>query len=108
MRIEQEAFQEWNMMMRMLVGVTNRHISNNMRRVGLRKEGEDWIVEVILEKDDPEDREEAEEFASELWILSEDNAEGAVRSRVIVDDGPPENFPKFEKFAGSVYWRKED
>ena len=108
MRIEQEEFQEWNMMMRMLNGVTNRHVSQNMRRIGLRRENGDWVVEVILEKDDPEDREEAEEFASELWIESEDHAEGAVSHRVIVYDGPPEEFPPFEGFGGSVYWRKED
>lgn len=107
MRIEQEEWQEWNMMLRMLVGVTLGHISQNMRRVALLREDGDWIVEVILEKDDPHDREEAEEFARELWIDSEDHAEGAVRARVIIDDGPSENFPKYEEFAGSVYWRKE-
>jgi hypothetical protein len=106
-RIEQKEFQEWNMMISMLVGVTNRHISTNMRRIGLRREEGNWIVEVILEHDFQDDRDEAEEFASELWLLSEDNAEGAVRARVIVNAGAAESFPPFGRFEGSVYWRKE-
>jgi hypothetical protein len=107
MRIEQEEFQEWNMMFRMLVDVSCGYISQNMRRVGLRRENGDWIVEVILEKDDPEDREEISEIASELWLQSEDNSEGAVSHRIIVDDGARANFPPFEGFAGALFLRKE-
>ena len=92
----------------MLVQASLGSISQNMRRVGLHRENGDWVVEVILEKDNLDEREEIEELASEFWILSEDNAEGAVSHRVIVDDGPRDNFPKFEGFAGGIYWRKED
>ena len=108
MRIEQEEWQEWNMMIRFLSDVTCRFISNNMRRIGLKKDNNNWIVEVILENDHPSDREISSEFANELWYLSEDKSEGEVHPQVIVDAGSPDNFPPFEGFAGPVYWRKED
>jgi hypothetical protein len=108
MRIEQEEFQEWNMMIRFLCDVTCRFVTSNMRRIGLKKDGSNWIVEVIIEKDDSDDRAEARDFANELWYLSEDKADGEVHAAIIVDDGPSDNFPGFEGFSGPVYWRKED
>lgn len=107
MQIEQKDWQEWNMMFRMLIQVTCGYVSPNMRQVGLCKEGNEWIVEVVLEAENEEDREEAEDFASELSILSEDNAEGMVRARIIVEDGPSERLPTFKGFAGALYKRKE-
>jgi hypothetical protein len=108
MRIEQEEFQEWNMMFSMLVQVTCGRISDNMRRVGLRRENGDWIVEFIISQDDDQDREDIEDIAIELSFLSDDNAEGLVHPRIIVDSGPITNFPKFSGFEGPLFWRKEN
>lgn len=66
MRIEQQEFQEWNMVVAMLVQVTCGRISRNMRRIGLRRENGDWIIEFIIAEDNAQDREDAEDIASEL------------------------------------------
>lgn len=107
MRIEQEEWQEWNMMLGMLVQVTCGYVSSNMRQIGLHKEGNEWIVEVVIQAENEDDREEAQDFTSELLILSEDSAEGSVRARIIVEAGPSKHLPSFEGFAGAIYRRKE-
>jgi hypothetical protein len=100
-------FPIWNMVFRGLIQVTCGYISQNMRRVSLRRENGDWIVEVILEKDDPEDRQEIAEFASELWLLIENDVDGEVSHRIIIEAGSRSNFPLFEGLAGVMFLRKE-
>lgn len=107
MRIEQEEFQEWNMVISMLVQVSVGRISPNMRQVGLRQEDGDWIVEFVLKQENESDREEIEDIGYEFSFLTEGHSEYGVQICVIVDDGPPENFPKFEGFAGPIYRRWE-
>jgi antibiotic biosynthesis monooxygenase (ABM) superfamily enzyme len=107
MRIDQEEYQEWNMMIANLAQLSCGYISTNVRRLALRSENNDWIVEVILEKDDQEDRQNMNEVVEELISLSEGNSEGMVYSRFIVDDGPQSGFPGFQEFERSIFLRKE-
>jgi hypothetical protein len=107
MRIDQEEYQEWNMMLAMLAQLSCGYISNNIRRLALRSENNDWIVEVILEKDNQEDRQNMNEVVEELISLSEGHSEGMVYSRFIVDDGPQSGFSPFQGFEAKIFLRKE-
>ena len=120
MRIEQEEWQEWNMMIAMLLSVTTGYITKNMRFIGLKKESHKWILEVVLENklyvdviDSPDDEkitdeEWIDEFFSDFHIMCEDNIEGKLDYRVIINENDPLPLSKYDGYETIIYQRKEN
>ena len=100
---QQKHLQEWNLQSvhvgQAFLGVP----SPNFRRVTLDYDGEQWVVDVVLEHEDATDFEEVEEFAFAWEVLLSGRENYFVRT--IVEAGP---LPWPEHPRRVLYQRREN
>ncbi|TWB60511.1 hypothetical protein [Nitrospirillum viridazoti] len=100
--MSQPDLQEWNLqtitLMQALIGA----ISANFRMVTLDWSEDTWIISIYLERDDPQDREEAEDVGFEFDALQLRNMKSAIKTYI-----SPEN-PIFPKPPTRVVFKRRE
>src|SRR5690349_9127593 len=83
--------ESWNARVLDLVQALWGSISPNFRMVVLSRESDEWVIRIVLEKEDEDDREEIEEIESAFDALQNTNTP---RRFDVVVDARPMSWPK--------------